>query len=426
MKVLLAVSGGVDSMTMADIMFSHSRLYEGLAIAHCNFHLRPGDCDQDAELVGQWAAARGIKFHRRDFDTLAYSQEHGVSIEMAARELRYAWFAELCDVEGYDALAVAHNANDNAETLMLNLLRGTGLRGIVGMSDGPTRQEPSCSFRMPHTVIRPLLGMTRAEIEEYASAHDVPYRTDATNLENEYKRNKIRNQVFPVFSEINPAFVQVLGRDMEHFRAASAIVDDWCKSHRAEVMDGDSVIVSRLRSVGHWEYLLYDILDSYGFSPAVISDVCRLLESSPDTFSGKRFSAPEYTLFSTSDKLVLEHVSEKTDPEFDFRRTPYEPGMNLKCPEGTIVYDADTVPSDAVVREWCEGDWMRPFGMKGRKKLSDIFTDLHLSIPEKSSIRVLAPSDVSDHHVFAVLCLRIDDSLKVTPSTQTVVKVTRR
>ncbi|MCQ2145657.1 MAG: tRNA lysidine(34) synthetase TilS [Bacteroidales bacterium] len=426
MKVLLAVSGGIDSMTMADIMFSHSRLYEGLAIAHCNFHLRPGDCDQDAELVEQWAAARGLKFHKVDFDTLAYAREHGVSIEMAARELRYGWFAQLCADEGYDAVAVAHNANDNAETLMLNLLRGTGLKGICGMSDGKVRHTSSHSYKMPPAVIRPLLGMTRAEIEGYAKEHDVPFRTDKTNLENEYSRNKIRNQVFPLFSEINASFVQVLNRDMQHFSAASAIVEDWCTEKRAEVMDGESIVVSRLLSVKHWEYLLYDILESYGFSSAVMSDVCRLLSDTGATFSGKCFDGPEFRLYSVSDRLLISPKADSSEPQFVFEQLPYDPAMDLRCPSGTLIYDADKLPADALIRPWTDGDWLRPLGMKGKKKLSDLFTDLHLSLPEKSAIRVLASSDSSDHHVYAVLCLRIDDSLKVTSSTRTVIKVTQR
>ena len=204
-------------MCMAD-MFSRAGVE--YAVAHCNFHLRGAESDADAEFVQEWAENHGVQFFREDFDTAAYAAEHGVSIEMAARDLRYAWFTRVAAEEGFDAVAVAHNANDNAETLILNLLRGTGLRGLRGMAADGLLPE---GIRL----LRPMLGMTREEIEVYAEEHRVEYRVDSTNADTGYKRNRIRNAVFPEFKEINPSFVRTLNADMERFTQVDDIAEDY-------------------------------------------------------------------------------------------------------------------------------------------------------------------------------------------------------
>ena len=209
--LLVAVSGGIDSMCLAQKV----RLEGGpFAMAHCNFSLRGEESDADEAFVRSWASAYNIPLHVKRFDTQAFAQAEGISVEMAARRLRYRWFGELCREHGYGAVAVAHNANDNAETLLLNLLRGTGLKGITGMKASGFLPDPEYGD-IP--LLRPLLGMTREEIEAFAREQGLTWREDSTNALNDYKRNKIRNQVFPLFREINPSFVQTLNRDMERF-----------------------------------------------------------------------------------------------------------------------------------------------------------------------------------------------------------------
>ena len=210
--LLLAVSGGIDSVCLTQKV----RLEGGpFAIAHCNFGLRGAESDADEAFVRSLAASLGVTCHVKRFDTEAFASAEGISIEMAARRLRYHWFGELCREFGYRAVAVAHNANDNAETLMLNLLRGTGLRGITGMKAEGFLPDPDFAD-IP--LLRPLLGMTREEIEAFAAEQGLSWREDSSNAANDFKRNKIRNLVFPVFREINPRFVETLNRDMERFR----------------------------------------------------------------------------------------------------------------------------------------------------------------------------------------------------------------
>lgn len=277
MRILLAVSGGIDSMTMADIIVCHSSLYEKIAVAHCNFHLRPLDCDKDEALVRDWCKEKGVEFFKKDFETSQYAASKGISIEMAARELRYEWFESLCEQHLFDAVAVAHNANDNAETLMLNLLRGTGIKGISGMGDRGK-------------VVRPLLKMSREQIEAYALEHGVPYRTDKTNLETDCKRNKIRNEVFPIFKQLNPSFINTLNRDTEHFRAAFEVIEDWRKEKTASISTEDGRIsIKKLLEVPHWEFLLHCILNDYAFNESTYDDLVRLLSDPTATKSGRVF-----------------------------------------------------------------------------------------------------------------------------------------
>ena len=255
-------------MCMADM---YSREGGEYAVAHCNFHLRGADADADAEMVEKWADEHGVPFFRADFDTAAYASQHGISIEMAARELRYGWFARIAFENGYDAVAVAHNANDNAETLVLNLLRGTGLRGLCGMSR-------SGDLREGIKLLRPMLGMSRKEIEAYAAEHGVEYREDSTNAELEYKRNRIRNAVFPEFERINPSFVRTLNTDMEHFAQADAIVQDYFIQAKEKILEEDTIKVPELLSLKHWRYVLFRLVEPLGFHADTFDALARRLE----------------------------------------------------------------------------------------------------------------------------------------------------
>ncbi len=453
--VLLAVSGGIDSMCMADLFLG---LRESLpfALAHCNFSLRGEESDADEALVRSWASEHGIMIHVRRFDTVSYARERGVSIEMAARELRYAWFEELCREHGYCGAAVAHNANDNAETLILNLLRGSGMKGLAGMS--LVSRIPSGNPDSPY-LIRPLLGFTRKQIEGHVFARRLPYRDDSTNASSDYKRNRIRNEVFPIFETINPSFIRTLNHGMGNFAEAGEIVGDYCGALAASLVSylpggGISVSLDALLGQKHWCYLLYYILEPYAFSSAVLSSVEDLLTSSR-TVSGKTFASASHSLVMERNCMVVRPLPvpdslvtspdlspESRNPDimpvrgagtyrfngrtFRVEVLPWNADLPLKQPAGVIVMDASKLKFPFVLRAWRSGDWLIPLGLRGRKKVSDLFADLKFSSLDKRSAVVIvdtsAPGLAEAQHLAGLACLRIDDRYKVTPSTTSVIR----
>lgn len=303
MKILLATSGGIDSMYLAN---RAPELFSGasFAVAHCNFHLRGEESDSDEAFVREWCTGHGITCHVKDFQTSDYAAALGISIEMAARELRYGWFEELCRENGYDAVAVAHNANDNAETLILNLLRGTGSRGIRGMSKE--------SHLGGLTVLRPMLDISRESIRAWMEGQGLEWREDSTNADSSYRRNRIRNEVFPLFSKINPGFLRTLGRDMQHF----AQIDDIAEDYYSSAIDGlrtarGGISVDALLALKHWEFVLWRIVEPSGMSEETFEKFVELLEryrSEPRgtvTIGSKTFQTPSRLVSLKRGEIVI-------------------------------------------------------------------------------------------------------------------------
>ena len=476
---LLAVSGGVDSMCLADLWV---RVFgaDSCAIAHCNFNLRGEESDGDEALVTAWAGEHDVRIHKVSFETVQYASQNGVSIEMAARELRYRWFGDLCREHGYCAVAVAHHADDNAETLVLNMVRGAGLKGLTGMkSIAPLPcLSRHCEERSDVAILRPLLTFTRKQIEGHAFAWKVPYREDRTNSSVEYRRNSIRHEVFPLFERMNPSYVRTLNREMTYLKDASDIVDQWCRSQLPHVIvnqDAPHVIVNQdaphcivnrgvphviarseatwqspplkistnaLLAIPQWRYLLYYILEPYGFNSAVLESLESLLLSDR-TVSGKRFESEEYVLSVERNMLVINKISVQAQPFFTQVPTPgaYHAGglrfmievlpwsvdMPLKQPSGTLIFDAAKLTFPFVLRSWRNGDWMIPFGMRGKKKLSDLFADLKYGSAEKDAAVVVVDckGDSAElQHVAALLPVRMDDRYKVTGNTKEIIRIT--
>lgn len=428
-KVLVAVSGGIDSMTLATLFLTTDIK---IIVANCNFHLRGKESDGDSEMVGDWCKAHDVRLVRKDFDTESYARDNGISIEMAARDLRYRWFAEVCEAEGCSALAVAHNANDNAETLLLNLLRGTGINGLSGMPE--SGKIPVPGYSGDAKLIRPLLGITRAEIEAYVEENGIPYREDSTNAETEYKRNKLRNLVFPVFSEINPSFLDTLSREMAHFSQASRVLDDYYAIYGESLIhktdDGLSVDLGALMAEPHRDYVLYRLLSGYGFNASQLEEISSLVQSDRQR-AGKVFLSGNYRVSFTTGTMVIDEPGSFREivvagpgkyDGFEVSVRPWPCGMDLKQPEGILIMDSAAVRFPFIVRSWKDGDHIRPLGMKGEKKLSDMFVDLHYSIPEKEKALVLAESRASSK-ILALLGRRIDDSVKVTSATKEIIVI---
>ncbi len=465
MKILLAVSGGKDSMTMSDLALraAAGELIEGferfrgaeLGIAHCNFHLRPGDCDADADLVALWAERNGLPFHQADFDTLAVASGRGISVEMAARELRYDYFARLCREFGYEAVAVAHQADDNAETLLLHLLRGCGLDGAcamapesvlplaatdtgpaeapasIGAADAAERPAGGASVNPAPArplLLRPLLGYTREEINGYTIVRRVPFREDKSNAESVYQRNLLRNKVFPLLSKINPSVVQTLCRDIGNFRRSRQALDWYVQQtlDKALVPDGPNASISVLDvepsacpvadapiALSAWRCdlshipeavlpeVLFRLLSTYGFGSDTVDAVLSLTKRGDGSANatggvvteGKLFYSATHILLVRGGSLRL-RPKDYAPPKPVCERLDWQERMPLKQPEGVTVVDADALPDGWVVRPWREGDWMRPLGMGGRrKKLSDLFVDLGFDAFDKADAWVLASPD---------------------------------
>lgn len=436
MKILLAVSGGIDSMCMAD-MFDHAHNGFTLGIAHCNFHLRGEESDGDAVMVQEWAEQRGIPFHKADFQTSEYASEKGISIEMAARELRYSWFSKIAQEEGYDAVAVAHNANDNVETFLLNLLRGCGGRGLRGMNpDG----------RIPGTdtpLLRPMLSFSREEIEEYAREYEVPFREDSTNAETVYRRNRLRHEVLPVFESINPAYLRTIAMDMEHIAQENDIANDYFDDALKCICDGDSLSVDALLRFKHWEYILFRFTEPAGLNArtlaALSEHISEYAEGRKDSFSGRRFEGTEGDVLTSSGCISLnfgQHgeyadVTVNGPGEYSINGTAIrisvrslEPETPLKQPTGTLVMNAAALGFPFTLRGWRHGDWMRPFGMKGRKKkLSDMFTDMKFTAEDKRKAVLLVKEGQNDGHVMALLGHRMDEALRVTKGSEHIIEI---
>ncbi len=526
-RCLLAVSGGIDSMCLADLWL---RCFGAgsFAIAHCNFHLRGEESDGDEALVTKWAEENGVRMHRVDFDTVSYASENGLSIEMAARELRYRWFGELCQKHDYEAVVVAHHADDNAETLVLNMVRGAGLKGLTGMKpvsplpylsrhcdEHPTRHcdecpTRHCEERSDVAILRPLLTFTRKQIEGHVFAWKVPYREDSTNSSVEYRRNSIRHEVFPLFERMNPSYVRTLNREMTYLSDASSIVEEWCRMQLSAVIDphvGTSsllrmtpegphtpksdqkgpcetslhtslrgfeeavaISIPRLLEIPQWRYLLYYILEPYGFNTSVLESLENLLMSDR-TISGKRFESSGYVLRTERQSLVVVpkmagqaghdvpgHPAHDVlvepghdvavipdligDPfvpvrgagayhcngrRFVVEVLPWSAEMPLQQPAGTLIFDADKLKFPFVCRGWRNGDWMIPLGMKGKKKLSDMFTDLKYNYQDKENALVLVDCTgdrAEKQHVAALLGVRIDNHYKVSDRTTSIIRIT--
>ncbi|MEE3376246.1 MAG: tRNA lysidine(34) synthetase TilS [Candidatus Cryptobacteroides sp.] len=375
--LLVAVSGGIDSMCLMEKVRQEGGPF---AVAHCNFGLRGAESDADEAFVREQAARHGIPCHVKQFDTEAFASAEGISIEMAARRLRYHWFGELCREHGYTAVAVAHNANDNAETLILNLLRGTGLKGITGMKAAGYIPDPDFGD-IP--LLRPLLEMTREEIVAFAREHGLNWREDSTNAQTDYKRNKIRNLVFPVFATINPSFVQTLNRDMERFAEELNLI----------LKNGQN----QGRAMAHASKPMATLGRVRGRGPR------------PQAVGGTRSEATK----------GLEACA--TAREYTLVEEEWDGTEAVKQPEGVLILDAEKVGA-YVEGAWESGDWIKPLGAPGRKKLQDWFTDHHIPADEKPFVPLLK-SVAEPHHVLAVIPCCIDHSVRVTATTRRILRI---
>ena len=403
---IVALSGGADSVAL--LLLLDEMGYKVHAL-HCNFHLRGEESDRDERFCEDLCLKKNIPFHRIHFDTLMYAETHKMSVEMAARELRYRYFEQLRKDIGAEGICVAHHQDDTVETVLLNLVRGTGLRGLTGI-------QPRNG-----AILRPLLCVTRTEIEAYLATKQQDYVTDSTNLETDFVRNKIRLQVVPLLRQLNPAVSENIVRTAEHLTEAQKVLDTVVDTYKGS----NQLDLCALQQVGSAEYIVFEWLKQYGFNGSQVQQVI-----SAET--GSIFSSPTgYEVLKDRDRLLVEptimaftpiRIPEEgtyvlpDDRRLNVRRS--NPFVSKDSHEATL--DARQVRFPLTVRRVEEGDWMIPYGMTGRKLLSDLMTDLKMSLFDRR--RQLVVVDAKGAVVWAI-GLRTDHRCRVTDATQEVIAI---
>jgi tRNA(Ile)-lysidine synthase len=421
-KILVTVSGGVDSIVMCDL-FHRAGL--SFAIAHCNFKLRGKESDGDKKFVAELAEKYNVPFHWKSFDTKPYSEKKKISIQMAARDLRYEWLKRLAKDKKYAFIATAHHLDDSIETFFINILRGTGIAGLQGV---PVKQG---------VIIRPLLFASKKMIRDYAEAQKLSWREDSSNLSDKYLRNNIRHHLIPSLKKLNAGFEKTITKELSYFRDAAGIFKKFIAEKKKEIMheEGKNILLSikKLKESGHAETILHELLRAYDFTP----ETTELIAQRMYTTAGKKFLSPTYRLIKDRDFLILtpKHAGEKEKDLFigkgqsEFLHEDLHLAIDIisgnlpevKSRNSSVAFlDLASIEFPLKVRKWKQGDSFHPLGMSGKKKLSDYFIDNKLSLDEKEHVHVLE----SGGHIVWIIGHRLDDRFKVLPETKKILRVT--
>lgn len=402
-RILLAVSGGIDSVVMAHL-FSAAGF--NIGIAHCNFQLRENDADLDSAFVSELASHLKVPFHHVKFKTTTYAEEKKISIQMAARDLRYRWLRKIKEEFGYDQIAVAHHKSDTVETVLINMLRGTGIAGLHGIL--PKRDD----------IIRPLLYLTREDIEHIANICKITYREDLSNRSSKYLRNKLRNEVIPILKEINPDLEQTFAQTIEYVKESEELVNQYLEEKKAELFhDRQSeqlISIEKLNEQKHMQALLYGLLKSYNFSASTVAEIIGALNAQP----GKQFLSSTHKIVKDRKHLILSSITNQEDAismESLFIER-IEPNKSFGIPFSNKIgcFDYEKLKLPLEVRTWQPGDSFIPLGMKSKKKLSDFLIDLKIPLNEKEKVKVV----LSGSEIIWVAGYRINDRYKITPETK--------
>ena len=414
-KLLITISGGIDSVVLAHLCY---KLKLDVAFAHCNFNLRGDESDADEDFVLELAEDLNAEVFIESFDTDEYANQYKLSTQMAARELRYNWFNEIAEQLGFDYILTAHHADDDLETFLINLSRGTGLDGLTGIPE------------INDNIVRPLLLFSRNDIETYAKANKLKWREDSSNESTKYLRNKLRHEVIPKLKEVNPRFLQNFIKTQEFLQDSKSIIDDKiddvAENIITEVTENEILFdVLKLQQLSNPKAYLYELLKDYGFTEW--KDVLTLLEAQ----SGKQLFSKTHRLLKDREVLILT----KNTPEDEEIISISETDNQIETPIGilrfesnhqihksnksTAFIDKDLLKFPLTVRKWKEGDYFYPFGMKGKKKLSKFFKDEKLSLVAKENTWLLC----SKNDIVWIINQRPDNRFKVTKNTNSILKL---
>ena len=415
-KLLIACSGGLDSVALTHLL---KKLAFDIALAHCNFSLRGKESDEDENFVVHLADKLSIAVFTETFDTKKYASEHKLSTQMAARELRYRWFEEIRSDFKYDYVLTAHHADDKLETFLINVSRGTGLRGLTGI---PEKNE---------TIVRPLLPFSRKELLQYAKQNNLHWREDSSNASTDYLRNQLRLEVIPKYKKANEGLLQSFQKTQRHLQSSAALIDDYMalvfQLVVREALEGYRIDILKLQELPNSDTLLYELLHSFGFT--AWEDISTLMTAQ----SGKQVFSSTHRLLKDRNALLLTEIPSETNKnEFFISENekeithPIHLKFNSTKKMGNImaseVYvDSDKITYPLLLRKWREGDVFQPFGMKGKKKLSKFFKDEKLSLVAKENTWVLC----SDAKIVWIVGMRLDDRFKISPETKEILKISR-
>ncbi|WP_294956721.1 tRNA lysidine(34) synthetase TilS [uncultured Flavobacterium sp.] len=414
-KLFLAVSGGLDSMVLLHLL---SQLPYEIAVLHCNFQLRGVESFGDQEFIQDYCSQNNIPIFTTHFDTEAFAKDYKLSTQVAARELRYSWFYELLEEENFDYILTAHHADDNLETFIINLTRGTGLEGLTGI---PEQNDK---------IIRPLLPFSREEILKYAEENKIEWREDSSNASTKYLRNKIRHNLVPVLKEINPNFLDAFQKTQSFLQESKEMVEDASIIVYQQVAkeEGDDIHfdLNQLKKLPNYKSYLYQWLKEFGFS--AWNDIYDLVEGQ----SGKQVLSEEFRLLKNRETLILSPFSETSEKdEYEIGENDTDVNFPLKmslCNVGhttfgsnkVIFVDSDKIRYPLILRKWKEGDVFQPFGMNGKsKKVSKLFKDEKLSLIEKEKTWILC----SDDQIVWVVGMRQDERFKIENATNKILKI---
>ncbi len=423
-KILLAVSGGPDSVVMADLFFKAGYKF---AIAHCNFKLRGKDSDTDEHFVKKLAQKYNVNFFLKICNAAEYAKKNKISIEMAARDLRYNWFDECSKKNNFQKIAIAHHLNDNVETILLNLARKTGINGLTGIKP------------MNGKIIRPLLWTTKNQIENYCIQNKLSYRIDKTNQQTDFQRNKIRHIIIPEFEKINPAFNNNIIATAKHLEEYKKIIDQYIseiKNNCLKKINNNYIEINKncLKKTASIQTVLYEITKKYGFNETQCSNIENSINK-----SGLEFYSKNYKITLNRKNLIIEKINNQNN-DIQITIDKKDIGKTIHITDTEIIkieklsaksykidknpntgnFDFDKIKFPLTIRNWQAGDWFIPLGMKGKKKLSDFFNDKKIDINKKNKIKIIE----SNSKIVWIAGYRPDERFKINKQTITILKLT--
>lgn len=413
-RFYLAVSGGIDSMVLVHL-FQHFRYEFGLL--HCNFKLRGEESDADMRFLHDYAADNNLNLRIGFFETKQIAEEMKESVQVTARMLRYNWFYEQMEETNASYVLTAHHADDNLETFMINLSRGTGLDGLLGI---PAQND---------RILRPLLPFSRAEIEQYAKDNAITWREDSSNASDAYLRNKIRHHLTPILKELNPDFLQSFQKTQRYLADAAEMVEDAASIVFSEAVEQDingnyHFDLEKIAQLPNCNAYLHHWLSGFGFT--AWADIYGLRHAQ----SGKQVFSPSHVLLKDRTQLILSVRKEEEGTSYWIDKENKQVNFPLKftfcnlsdlsqADSNCIFVDEDLLEFPLTLRKWSEGDFFYPFGMKGKKKVSKFFKDEKMSLIDKSNAWLLC----SDNEIVWIVGMRQDDRFKVNQNTTKILQI---